>query len=294
MAKGQMYDINGNRTTNNDLQNKGAWCEHGLSKEYVFVEKYGHKLGLIINPEKGTNKYAPDLCHFLVTELSDLKTQNTPFFTAGKYGYDPQYTVTFNKNDADRYRSEYPEIDIYFWVDWVAVRYFKQSTDIRYCDTDIRVKPMYGVWKVAFKDLDEIIKNSPLHEYQERINDNQGNAKESFLINLKDPRIKKESLPITHYTWDSFDIFDVERIEGGWQQNASVDITVPEREISFTVQFYMVDDGDFSSYEHYCFVNHDMKVNEIEYKQVVEDFIENHVSIALSKYNENQIFKEFY
>lgn len=32
MAKGQMYDINGNLVTNDDLQNKGAWCQHGLRK----------------------------------------------------------------------------------------------------------------------------------------------------------------------------------------------------------------------------------------------------------------------
>lgn len=34
MAKGQMYDINGNVITNNDLQNKGAWCAHGERKYF--------------------------------------------------------------------------------------------------------------------------------------------------------------------------------------------------------------------------------------------------------------------
>ncbi len=32
MFKGKMYDINGNEVTNNDLQNKGAWCTHGEKK----------------------------------------------------------------------------------------------------------------------------------------------------------------------------------------------------------------------------------------------------------------------
>ncbi|WHX97952.1 hypothetical protein [Neobacillus sp. DY30] len=50
---------------------------------------------------------------------------------------------------------------------------------------------MYGVWKVSFKDLDEIIKNALLHDYIERINDDQGNAKESYLIDLKDDRIEQ-------------------------------------------------------------------------------------------------------
>ncbi|AUJ61376.1 hypothetical protein B6257_12700 [Bacillus velezensis] len=123
--------------------------------------------------------------------MSDLKTQNTPFFTARKYKYNPQYTVTFNKNDADRYRENYPNIDIYFWVDWIAVRYFKKSTNPNYRDTDIRVNPMHGVWKVSFKDLDEIIKFAPLHKYKERVNDYQGNARESYLINLYNSKIQR-------------------------------------------------------------------------------------------------------
>src|SRR5690606_20401686 len=120
-----------------------------------------------------------------------LKTQNTPFFTARKYNCDPQYTVTFNRNDADRYRIEEPELDIYFWVDWIAVEYFKKSTHKSYADTHVSVNPMNGVWKVSFKDLDAIIQDSPLHEYQQRINDTKGNARDSYLINLNDSRIEK-------------------------------------------------------------------------------------------------------
>lgn len=186
------FAINRHLITKIDLQNKGTWCTHGEDKEKVFVDKYGHQLGLIINPKKETNKYAPDLSNFLESELADLKTQNTPFFSAQwKYGYNPQYTVTFNKNDADRYREYYPDLVIYFWVDWVAIRYFKKSKSQRYPDTNIKVVPMTGVWKVAFKDLDEIIKNSPLHEYEERVGDDQGNAKESYLIDLNNSKITK-------------------------------------------------------------------------------------------------------
>jgi hypothetical protein len=186
-----MYDINGDVITHGDLQNKGAWCTHGERKENVFVRNYGERLGLIINPEKKTNKYAPDLANVIGGGLADLKTQNTPFFTARKYNYDPQYTVTFNRNDADRYREEEPDLDIYFWVDWIAVRYFKESTNPKYGDTHVSVEPMHGVWKVSFQNLDAIIQNSPLHPYQQRVNDNQRNAKDSYLINLNDPRIQR-------------------------------------------------------------------------------------------------------
>lgn len=191
MTKPIMYDINGNVVTNGDLQNKGAWCAHGERKENVFVRNYGHQLGLIINPEKVTNRYAPDLASFINDGLSDLKTQNTPFFTARRYNYDPQYTVTFNRNDADRYREEEPDIDIYFWVDWIAVKYYKESTNPNYGDTNISLNPLYGVWKVSFQDLDVIIQSSPLHPYQQRVTDTQGNAKDSYLINLNNPRIQK-------------------------------------------------------------------------------------------------------
>ena len=191
MTRPIMYDIDENVVTHGDLQNKGEWCSHGERKENVFVRNYGHQLGLIINPEKETNRYAPDLANFIGEGLADLKTQNTPFFTARRYNYDPQYTVTFNRNDADRYRVEEPDLDIYFWVDWIAVRYFKESTHPNYGDTHVTVNPMLGVWKVSFEDLDAIIQNSPLHAYQQRVNDTRGNARDSYLINLNDNRIQR-------------------------------------------------------------------------------------------------------
>lgn len=180
-----MFDINDDIVTHRDLQDKGAWCNHGEEKEEVFIENYGQQLELIINPAKQTNRYAPDISDISGEKLSDLKTQNTPFFTAARYGSDPQFTVTFNRNDADRYREEHSDIDIYFWVDWIAVRYFKESTNPYFGDTNIQVNPMQGVWKVSFQDLDSIIQNSPLHTYQQRVNDNRGNAPDSYLIDLR-------------------------------------------------------------------------------------------------------------
>ncbi|WP_143560431.1 hypothetical protein [Sporosarcina sp. P21c] len=185
-----MYDINQKVVTNKDLQNKSAWCAHGESKEKNFVREFGRQLGLKINPEKENNKYAPDLAYVSNNGLADLKTQNTPFFTAAKYNCNPSFTVTFNRKDADRYRKEEPKIDIYFWVNWIAVRYFRESSNLQY-NTDINVEPLNGIWRVSFTDLDTIIGKSPLHQYQQRVNDTQGNAKESYLINLCDPLIQR-------------------------------------------------------------------------------------------------------
>lgn len=78
------------------------------------------------------------------------------------------------------------DIDIYFWVDWVAIRYFRKSYHPNFQDTNIRVNPMTGVWKISYKKLDQLIKNAYLHNYQQRKNDYKGNAKSSYLINLND------------------------------------------------------------------------------------------------------------
>jgi hypothetical protein len=77
-----MFDAQGNEVFNNDLQNESEWCKHGASIEEVFVEKLGEKLYVILNPEKETNPSALDLLNTEEELLSDLKTQDTPFFSA--------------------------------------------------------------------------------------------------------------------------------------------------------------------------------------------------------------------
>ncbi|UBD64419.1 hypothetical protein K6V25_16070 [Bacteroides salyersiae] len=172
------YDINGNIVSNHDLQDKGFWCQTGISKEKIFINMFGEKLGLIINPEKATNKYAPDLFNTSKQLLADLKTQNTPFFLANKlFNYPPQHTVVFNVKDYIRYKKSYPNIEIYFAVDWQVIKYESK-------DTCIEVRPMVGVWKVDFPTLEEKLKNAPIHCYSQRKNDIKGNATQSYVLNL--------------------------------------------------------------------------------------------------------------
>ena len=174
-----LYDKDNNEVVFGDLQDKGPWCERGASYEEVFVQKYGERLDLIINPEKERNKYAPDLLSVGSGRLGDLKTQNTPFFQAQiRYSLDPQYAVVFNHKDRERYKQYYPAIDIFFWVDWVAVRFLSGGKEIS-------VSPMSGVWFIPFEKLDVLLETAPLHFYQQRRDDRQGNAKSSFVINLR-------------------------------------------------------------------------------------------------------------
>tara|TARA_B110000238_G_C15956108_1_gene365351 strand:+ start:222 stop:776 length:555 start_codon:yes stop_codon:yes gene_type:complete len=177
------YDKDGNIITPSDLQNKIQWCKDGEKIEEVFIDRYGKKLGLIINPEKVKNPYAPDLMKGI--NYADLKTQNTPFFKAKKlYNIAPTYAVVFNRKDAERYWKLYKNITIYFWVEWHSVK-FEMGTFINEVDY------ISGVWKIPFKDLVTLLKDAPEHEYQQRIADKKGNAKSSFILDIRNPAFRK-------------------------------------------------------------------------------------------------------
>lgn len=180
-----LIDKDGNDVTHHDLQDKGAWCEIGVAKEAAFINRFGGKLGLIINPDKMSNPFAPDLLNTRNNALGDLKTQNTPFFKVSQmYGFNPQYTVVFNEKDKVRYAASYPDIEIYFAVDWIV-------TEFRQSGKSIEVEPMFGIWRIPFQRLLEVIEKAPYHEYMQRRGDTKGNAKGSYVLNLQDPRFEK-------------------------------------------------------------------------------------------------------
>lgn len=166
---------NRNSEIAHDTEDKSWWLQHGENLEFDFVTKCRNLLGLeiSINPQKQMDKTAPDL----VFEgcLADLKTQNTPFFTSSRYGIDPRFCVTFNRKDFERYSAMYPEIIIFFWVDWKQLTYKEMSTS-----------HLVGVFKVGFQQLREMVAGgAPEHAYLRRINDTAGNAKTSFLFDVR-------------------------------------------------------------------------------------------------------------
>ena len=180
----KLFDNNGNQVDHYDLQAKKRWCKEGERIEEAFISKYGKKLGLIINPEKETNRFAPDLL-YNSGNLADLKTQNTPFFsTRSLYKIDPTYAVVFNRKDAVRYYKNYPNIIIYFWVEWYSVAYQKG-------DFYQEVEYINGVFKIPFRHLVEILKKAPLHKYQQRVNDKKGNAKSSYVLDIRDKHFER-------------------------------------------------------------------------------------------------------
>lgn len=184
MGAYKQYNKDGVEITPQDLQNKTLWCKDGEKIEEVFVSKYGQELDLIINPAKKVNPYAPDLLKSNEF-IADLKTQNTPFFKANDlYGIDPTYAVVFNRKDAERYWKQYKEIIIYFWVEWHSVK-FEMGRYSREVDF------LNGVWSINFLELVNLLKLAPEHTYQQRVNDTKGNAKGSFVLDIRNEAFKK-------------------------------------------------------------------------------------------------------
>ena len=171
----------------NDMDNtedKRIWTGRALSVENQFVDDIVPLLGIdvIMNPDKVRNSYAPDLLRN-GEQLADLKKQTTPFFTSGRYDLDPQYTVTFNRKDYLRYKHHYPNIHIYFWVDWERLVYTSNNQKWR----TISLQPLKSVWEVPFSELALQIEtgNIPLHIYVRRVNDTVGNAKDSYVFDVR-------------------------------------------------------------------------------------------------------------
>ncbi|MFB6268472.1 MAG: hypothetical protein ABEH83_00910 [Halobacterium sp.] len=159
-----------------DTENKTPWLDFGEQRESTFVSDVAPELGLdaVRNPAKDDDPTALDL--LVDGDPADLKTQETPFFTAEKhYGLPPQWTVTFNANDYQRYQTK-DDPDIYFWVRW------RDELD----GYGAEVQEMEGVWRAPFPHIRDAIESedAPLHHYQRRRGDTE-NANASYLLDLR-------------------------------------------------------------------------------------------------------------
>lgn len=174
-----------------NTEDRNLWYSWGEDYEKDFIEKIVPLIGVDIrkNPEKESCPWAIDLFDFTNKRPADLKVQNTPFFTAGKYRYgknpyNPGYTVTFNKKDHENYILNNPSCDIYFWVNWTQLDY-----------KGIHVERLNGVWRASFSVMDSKIQSGivALHTYLHRIYDDH-NAKESYLFLLSDTSVFERML----------------------------------------------------------------------------------------------------
>jgi hypothetical protein len=165
-----------NAEVQHNTEDKSWWLQHGLELEYQFVELCRNKLKVRaeINPAKSDSPTAPDL--LVDGNIADLKVQNTPFFSATKYSMDPRFTVTFNRKDFERYSALYPEIVVYFWVNWKQLAW-----------KNFRVQKLNAICKAEFSLITEQVAsgNAIEHIYMHRRGDTKGNAKSSFLLDIR-------------------------------------------------------------------------------------------------------------
>ncbi len=165
-----------NAEVQHDTEDKSWWIQHGLALEYHFVEICRNKLTINaeINPNKTQSPTAPDL--LVDGRIADLKVQNTPFFSSAKYNMDPRYTVTFNRKDFERYTTLYPDIVIYFWVNWTQLAWH-----------DFQVEKLNVICKAEFSQIVDQVNSGRAkeHRYVHRQADTKGNAKSSFLFDIR-------------------------------------------------------------------------------------------------------------
>lgn len=179
MANHKLFSSTGLEVFQHDLQDKKTWCKTGETLEVEFLKKFGDKFDLRANEEKSNNPTLPDFIHNGTSRYVDLKTQNTPFFSASKYQQNRQYAVTFNNIDLQRYRELYPRITVIFHVIW-------EATKIKYDDgRTFEVRPMSGIWAATIEHISKHCTADKYHAYQQRVSDNKGNAKGSFVLDLR-------------------------------------------------------------------------------------------------------------
>lgn len=120
---------------------------------------------------------------------SDLKTVRTPLFKANDlYGIDPQFAVTFNEKDGRRYAELYPNIIVIFDVMW-------ETTEMIIGGLQYNVKPMHRTYVGFLSSIRQAIKmdGSQKIEYARRKDDESGNAKTSFVFDVR--RLQEIKVP---------------------------------------------------------------------------------------------------
>jgi hypothetical protein len=164
-----------------DTENKLAWCESGAKSEEEFVKSMRFNgLGFAMNADKAFDPYTNDLT---IKCRSDLKSVRTPLFKAkGLYGLDPQYAITFNVKDGKRYKELYPNILVVFDVKWEQLEWTDREGFV------YTVEPMHQVYMGSLTSIRQaIIKaGKKLHAYQRRVDDRQGNAKDSYVFDVRE------------------------------------------------------------------------------------------------------------
>lgn len=168
---------------NTNTEDKLSYCKEASDvQEPAFVEFINGLNGLVtlrINPDKEFDPYTHDL--IVNGAPGDLKTQDTPFFKSETlYDIDPQWAITYNHKDYLRYKKKYTSVgkNVVLFFD------VTRKDEVKY---DVKTFPMRAIFYTKASDIEKMIENKevPLHEYLNRKNDDQGNAKSSYVIDVR-------------------------------------------------------------------------------------------------------------
>jgi hypothetical protein len=183
--KPKFFDRDGQPIQRWQLKNKGAWYEHGHTKDEAFVRTYGEAFGIKLNPNKEGDPVTPGLVY--QGHLATLRCQNMPLFRAQRdFGIPPRYAVKFHLRDALRYGplgENYKDLSIWFWVDWAVAKMVTV--------TEYTVAPLCGVWRVDYARLEELRKDSPILWYKQGIRRPETNAFRQALTEKFEPRLRE-------------------------------------------------------------------------------------------------------
>ena len=148
-----------------DTEDKSAWCAKGLAQEYEFIERQDYNgVRFVMNPKKEESPYAHD---FVVMAQCDLKTMTTPWRYAQRmFDIPTDYAVSLNEKDLVRYSKLYPNIIVVM---------------------DVQYENYKGV---HWSDLQRLRKlahegKAKRHEYKNRKDDTKGNAKVSWIYDVR-------------------------------------------------------------------------------------------------------------
>ena len=157
-------------------ENRNFWYDKAESWEIDFIEKYGVQFGLIINPSKENNKYAPDLYILKESKSADLKLLKIPFYKSiATFNIDPQNCFTFNVSDLMEYSIKYSnDFGIFIWKN------FDNSNEF-----GININKEESIYYTTLFELKRLINSSnKIHHYIRRMNDTNGNSYGSYGVDL--------------------------------------------------------------------------------------------------------------
>jgi len=153
-----------------DLEDKKSWCHAGFLAEQDFVAT--NKLigwGISMNPNKHEDPYTHDFVGIVPIDLKSIRESWRKSLEL--FGIPSMYAISINTKDLIRYSTLYPNIIVLLDVEWSGI----------YMLTMPRAKALVSSGKAV------------KHEYKNRKDDAKGNAKTSYIFDLRDLDKLKEA-----------------------------------------------------------------------------------------------------